>query len=414
MSRSRKSWVLKSVVIVLLLFGGAVLLLSRIDRAEPLTPEQNALSPGAIEIASAADIDHAPYLDYLKQKAQPPVDYVVETFTAHDVVLLGEVHQIREDCELIAQLVEPVYRRAGVRMLAMELIKQKRTEEINQLLIAPVYDEPRVVRIFQEDYFYWGFQEYLDILRAVWAFNRTLTQDEAPFMLIGIQPDIDVYGADCGGLLGKVKQLPRLLRIEESYAAPVMRALDRHDKVLVQVGYHHTFRHYHTPKVIGGKMYGEFVRTRMGELLADQYGDRVFQISLHVRHNDANRYMEEPATPVSMLLEALYVENGSVPIAFDVQNSPFAGLRDTSGTYFKYQPYVTLGQIAQGYILQYPYRQLHCVNWVQGFANSSNLDELRTYAIQRNMISADEGRSPAKLNECFTALLADGRRFRDL
>ena len=106
-------------------------------------------------------------------KSQEPC-HVVEKFRTHDAVLLGEAHQVREDCELIENLIEPIYRRAGVRLLAMELIKQKRTVELRGLLTAPSYDAARVMQMFQEDYFYWGFQEYEDILRAVWAFNRTL------------------------------------------------------------------------------------------------------------------------------------------------------------------------------------------------------------------------------------------------
>ena len=412
MKRSFGSRLLIAGIVAVVVLSGGVLLISRIDRSEPLKAEQQVLKPGAIELGAKTVLDHTVYMDYLRTRARSPVDYVVEKFQRHDVVMLGEAHQIREDWELVSRLIEPVYRRAGVKILAMELIKQGSTEEINRLLNAPVYDERRVIQIFREDYFYWGFQEYLDILKAVWAFNRTLAPGEEPFRVIGFQPDMDIYRVDCGSLLQKVIEFPKLLRMEELYARPVLdQVLRNKAKVLVQVGYFHTFLNYRQPKVVDGKMYGEFARVRMGQLLKRELGDRVFQIDLHVRHDGADRYTEKPTDPVTCLLENLYAENESVPIGFDVQDSPFAMLRDTCSWFFKYQKHVTLSDIAQGYILQAPFEGLHTVKWVDGFVVPSNFQKLRTYALQRGLIAQSEGKSPRDLDRKLSELLAQGVRF---
>ena len=402
---------LKIAPVVGVALFGLVFLVSRIDRSEPLTGEQLLLKPGAVEIGSDSAIDTRPYADFLAKNAQSPTDYVIEKFKAHDLVMLGESHQIQEDCDFIASLIEPLYHGAGVRYLGMEIVKEKRNRELEHLLTAPAYDSARVTAIFREDYFYWGFQEYLDILRAVWAFNQTLVKGEAPFRIVGFQPDIDVYRTDCGTLLQKLPEFPRLLKIEDLYAAPLEDLLDKHEKVLVQVGVHHSFLKYRAPKVINGKMLGEFTRERMGHILYSKYGDRVFQIALHPKQEGTERYMEAPTTPVAVLLERLYDEHGGVPMGFDIVNSPLAMLRDTSGGYFAFQKHATLSDIAQGYIMHQKHQNLHCVKWVQNFVNASNLGELRTYATQRGLIRDGECETPEELNAKFSELLRTGIRF---
>jgi hypothetical protein len=404
---------LKIAGISLLVLFGLVFLVSRIDHSEPLTPEQNQLKPGATEISSVRDVDSAAFADYFEKHALPPVDYVVEKFRTHDVVLLGEAHQVREDCDLICRLIEPIYRRAGVKILAMELVKEKRNAEISRLLTAPVYDQARVMDIFREDYFYWGFDGYQDILKAVWAFNRTLAPGEAPFRVVGFQPDMNIYDVDCGSIWRKVAQFPRSLRIEELYARPIMtEALDQNQKALVQVGCFHSFPHYRQPKVIEGKMYGEFTHRRMGRILFDKYGPRVFQIMLHIRNEGADHYTDPPTTPVTCLLEKLYRDHGAVPVGFDIVDSPLAMLRDTSGFFFEYQKRTTLSDLAQGYVISAPFADLHTTGWIKGFVTPVNFQHLRTYALLRHLMTAEEGTTPSNLDQKFSDLQSHGIRFR--
>jgi hypothetical protein len=414
MTMNKRTWtrLWKILVLAAVLLVGALYLLTRIDRSEPLTSEQRLLKPGAQEITAAREADSAACAEYFTRHALSPEDYVVEKFRTHDVVLLGEAHQIREDCELICRLIEPVYRRAGVKILAMEIVKTKRNDEINRLLQAPEFDAARLVDIFREDYFYWGFAEYQDILRAVWQFNKTLAPGEAPFRVIGLQPDMNIFAIDCGSLPSKVMQFPRLLRMEQLYAQPLITGvLDKGEKALVQVGYYHTFPHYRQPKVIRGKMYGEFARVRMGRLLAEKYGARIFQIVLHARHDGAEHYSDPPGTPVMNLLEKLYRDHGGTPVGFDVENSPLALLRDSNSWFFAYQKHVTFDDLAQGYILQMPFEKMHAVRWIDGFVTPANFRRLRTYALQRKLISESEGNSPAELNRKLSDQLVAGVRF---
>jgi hypothetical protein len=324
---------------------------------------------------------------------------------------LGEQHEIHENCKLVSELVEPVYRRSGVRILGMEVLKQKRSAEINELLTAKLYNEQRIVQIFREDYLYWGFRDYMDILRSVWMLNHSFAEGQERLRVIGLTPDINVYNVMCGSLLQKLPELPRLLEIEESYATPIVaEVLEKNQKALIFVGYAHTFASYRQASIVEGKMRGEFTRKRMGRILSERYGNRVFQISLHVRQDQVETYTAKPETPVVLFLEKLFAENGSAPIGFDILNSPFALLRDTISDYFRFQKYVTFEDIAQGYILLKPIDQLSCVEWVPGFIDNSNFQQLRTYALQRRLIAENECRSPEQLEQKFSTILREGRR----
>lgn len=396
--------------LVLLLAGGYVVYrISKADEVVQVSPEENTLKPGAIEIAG--EVDHQPYLDYLRSKAHAPVEYVVEKLHKHDVVLLGEQHEIHENCQFVSDLIEPAYRRGGARMFIWEFLKQKRSSEVNDLLNADAFDENRIVQIFREDYLYWGFQEYIDILKSIWTLNHSLAKGEPPLQVAGMAPDIDVYKAMCGTLWQKLPQFLSLLGGEEqAYAAPIESALQNNQKALVQLGYAHTFWQYKQANIVNGKMLGEFTRKRMARLLKDKYGDRIFQVSLHVRQDQVEPYNSKVETPLVMFLEVLYADNGNTAVGFDVSNSPFALLRDTTSDYFKFQRHVTLSDIAQGYILLKPINQLSCVKWIPGFVDDSNFQQLRSYALQRDYIAASECNSPVQLDERFSSMLKHGKR----
>jgi len=59
------------------------LALCGICKAEPSKGQR----PAAIDVSTSDDIDRRPFLDYVRQRGQLPIEYVVSKFTKHDVVL---------------------------------------------------------------------------------------------------------------------------------------------------------------------------------------------------------------------------------------------------------------------------------------------------------------------------------------
>ena len=262
--------------------GYAIYQIDRSEKASRILPSENILKEGAVELTDLAQVSRSRYLAHLAQNSQPATEYVVKKFQDHDVVLLGEYHQIQDDCLFIASLVAPLYHRAGVRVLAMETIKHKRTRLANRLVTARYYDESAVRDLFR-DLLYWGFQEYMDILRAVWEVNSKLPDHAAKVRILGLGPDFDWDDITQGRLVSKLDDL-WLLYSSEQYMADLVaaEAIEKGEKALVQIGYHHSFTHYREPKVrhSDGTLLGES-EMRMGFLLQQEYKDRVFQICLN-------------------------------------------------------------------------------------------------------------------------------------
>ena len=51
--------------------------------------------------------------------------------------------------------------------------------------------------------------------------------------------------------------------------------------------------------------------------------------------------MKWPGQPFGGFLEKAFAANGDAPVGFDVEDSPFALLRDRDSYYFAYQNYLT-------------------------------------------------------------------------
>ena len=97
---------------------------------------EDDLKQSATDVSDLKELDPEPYAAYLRESGKPPIKYVVEKFKLHDVVIVGEIHEVREVCEFYADLMGPVYHQAGVRYFAMEILKHKNTRLANQLVTA--------------------------------------------------------------------------------------------------------------------------------------------------------------------------------------------------------------------------------------------------------------------------------------
>ena len=126
-----------------------------------------ALEPPRVDVAKLGPEDRKPFLEHLKAHARPPVDYLVEKCGRHDVVLLGEIHMVAENCMLVAESLPAPHRRAGLRLLAMEFLRSRNSERAGRLVAAAEFDEQLALELFRDGPWpTWGFREYIDILRA--------------------------------------------------------------------------------------------------------------------------------------------------------------------------------------------------------------------------------------------------------
>ena len=354
--------------------------------------QQNPVKLAAIEISEIKNADSTPYISYLKQNAKPPVEYVLNKFKDHDVVILGEMHGIKEYLELIRDIIEPLYYEGGVKLFAMEIIKTKNTALVNRLVTGKEYDQQLALRIFRDCAWpTWGFKEYMDIIKAIWGLNNKLPPKAKKIRVVALDSDWDAYDF----VSGNWSEADEKARDNHMAAVLAREVLDKGEKALVQIGFNHTFIRYRLPKIKNEKFVGERA-PRFGYILHDKYGDRIFQICLH--HNMQSG--EKASQPVLIeFVERIFKSNDNHPVGFDVKKSPFAGLRDRGTLLFAFREKVMLSDITQGYIFLKPIEQLSRATWVKGFIDQSNFEKAKAVAFRRGWAKPEECDTPEKLDK---------------
>jgi hypothetical protein len=131
--------------------------------------------------------------DYLVAHFQSPEDYVVAKFKDHDLIFIGEAaHGVRQNLLFLHQLIPRLYK-AGVHNIGYEMIFSDEQSEVDKLLNADKYDETKALTLL----FHWdaqigfAYQEYADVLRAVWTLNHGLPSGAPRFRIVGtdLRPD---------------------------------------------------------------------------------------------------------------------------------------------------------------------------------------------------------------------------------
>ena len=79
-------------------------------------------------------------VQYVQNNFISPENYIIEKFENHDVVILGEMHRIKHDPELIQKVIPLLYKN-GIYTVAIEFALYEDQPLIDTLITAPEYDE---------------------------------------------------------------------------------------------------------------------------------------------------------------------------------------------------------------------------------------------------------------------------------
>ena len=132
-------------------------------------------------------------IDEISLTGLEPANYVSNLFSSHEIVFVGHNLPSRKTGLFLQQLI-PAVNKAGVYLLGIEWACMDDQSLLDELVNADQFDEG----IARSALFRWGlrhhfaFVEYLDILRAVWAVNRTQASGSAPFRIVALDYDIDI------------------------------------------------------------------------------------------------------------------------------------------------------------------------------------------------------------------------------
>jgi len=289
-------------------------------------------------------------------------DYVIALYREHDVVILGEAHNISQHKSFVRHLIPRLYYEAKVRAIAWEFSCHEDDNELNQMVTAFEWEPERLLDFARRQLPDWNSLDHWELPQAVWRFNASLSQGQQPMRFYGLRSRNDIVaavemsGADDGSeRFDRAKQ--HLLRSDVGMAEQVEKQiLTRNIKAFVFVGRCHDMTRYQfAPDVNCG-------RPIMGNLLYQKYGRRVFQVW--------------PYSGLFPAIETAMVASGRTTGGANVAGSPFAQLTSSS---FIDAPNVEFCRLADGFVYLGPVHSMSANRSIEGFVTDDMFGRLRSY-----------------------------------
>lgn len=304
--------------------------------------------------------------------ARSPEDYVLSCFDSHDIVFLGEFPKVIPHVTLVARLV-PRLAAAGILDMGIEYALSDSQPALDGLLTAPAWDEARARDIIIDWVPTWGFQEYIDILRAAWEVNSRRARGARPFRVVGLN----------------VRQEWELLRTEKDARDPatVQRIMSRGipdahmaevilrefgrpgSKALVYCGAQHALSRFRSREYErSASDMGLSETRRAGNIVFDRVGARAFTVLLHAPWPDSRSRtgLEWAAGGViDGLIAALPPD--SQRAGWDTATTALGSIAITSGSYKTGYKQLTLAELCDGYVVLGPLSAYEPATPIPGF-----------------------------------------------
>ena len=328
---------------------------------------------------------------WLAEHGRPPLDYVRGLFAAHDVVLLGEQHRIHHD-PLRVQSLLPRLLADGVTVLATEFARRSDQALLDSLLSLPEWDEELAREIQFRQFAPWGYQEYVDVLRAAWRANEGRSPGSPALRVLGLNHTLD-YGHirsvedwDDPAVWARVEGG----QTEADWARVILDAVAAGRKVLVHCGIHHAFTDYRQPRVVDGAFAG-WGRARCGNHVHEALGDRAATVYLHAPWPGSGGYGSPAVHPAGGALDAFMLarEGGPFAVGFDLAGSPLASLEVTDAVYAHGHAPFRPADFCDGWIYTCPVSAYEGVTYIRNWIHEGNLARAQADAMNPAMRTAD-------------------------
>ena len=352
------------------------------------------LLAGSIPAIKAQDKKTTAALEkYLQHNWRSPEQYILDKFKDHDVILLSEDHSIKHNL-LLAQNIIPELYKAGVYNFGVEFGAFEDQALADSLVTAPQYNEDIARKIMFNYNVGWVFQEYRDIYKAAWKFNKSLPAQARKFRIVNISyrynwasSNDQYFGYRTVETIKKVYPKGNM----EYFRANVIKTqvLDKNEKILVLCGFGHAFTKYHTPYYdYREKEFYRFDSQRMGNILYAQAPKKVFTILLHYPFESKTYASAILYGPGNGAIDAIMKQFANKRVGFDLINTPFGALADSSQYSIGYKDF-RLSKMADGYIYQKPFNEYEGCTIDKDFLTTENWP-----AVQRNYPDKDVERVP--------------------
>lgn len=312
---------------------------------------------------------------YIRESASSPEAYVIEKFRSHDVVFLGEHHLVKENL-LFVQLLIPKLYENGIYTIGMEFGAFEVQDKLDELLASDTYNEQMAREIMFTYNVAWGYQEYLDVYKAAWQFNRSLPEKARKFRILSLSY-IFHWEKFTGTRNPESMSLVFPLGTIDKFRAEIIEKeiVQKNEKILALVGTPHAYSGYGSAFYkYNGDNFVDFDFDWLGNRLYRKYPGKVFSIMLHQAFTMKQGDTYLLISPCEGALERLMAINDNKPLGFDLQHTPPGRLRDRSMHATGYTDF-TLGQLFDGYIFLEPLNKLEGCTPIPDFVNESNIQQ---------------------------------------
>ncbi len=308
--------------------------------------------------------------------------YIVDSLQSHDIVMIGETGYVKEQLEFLSELI-PALDAAGIRHLGYQYANREDQQLIDELITSVTFDESLADRIMFNHMVILGYEEHRNVFRAAWQVNRSKSENEEPFRIIGISitPDYTLIREQSDiedpEILQRVfaRGIPDVVMAETvmneivnpGHRGVVYTKLEHSLTDFVQEQYSTSMAERGFPD-----------QTRAGNILARRLGDRVMTAIFHTPLQDT-RSRTGYGFPVGGLMDKMLDElpEGRHP-GFSVAESPYAEAPITSDVFTEgTEEDVTLETLTDGYLLISRIADYETVTPIASFITQDNIERAR-------------------------------------
>ena len=357
-----------AIVLIIIIFRNELVL--KIIRMEQSAKMDKPFT--MLELPSVNDSVYQALSVDFDNNARNPYEYVLDEFSNHDIVFLGENHRIKHDLLFVQKLIPLLYEN-GIRNMGFEFALNKDSLLIKEVITNKnIFDQEKANQIIFNLSPFWGFKEYVDLFRSAWEVNKNLPDGAEKFMIYGIMHDFDF-----SEMKSRSDEFNEevMLKVRKGVAKPeqfmanciINDFVDKNKKALIYCGIHHAFTGYNG--------HGE----RVGVIVKEEIGDKTMTISLHYPWSGKKGFTDRSVYPVNGYVDAFIRKYKSKEFAFgiNVNETAFGNLIDTTSYYIE-KEYMKLSSFCDGYIYLNAFSSSESVTIQEDFVNKENYKYART------------------------------------
>jgi hypothetical protein len=308
---------------------------------------------------------------FIEKSGKEPSQYIVDKFKSKDIIILSEFNRLKHEVDFVKSIIPNLYRN-GIYTLAMEFGNKEDQNRMNKLLGAEYFNRELAIDILRNftEYGIWGYKEYLEIFKAAWSVNQSLTPSSQKFNIILLSSS-DGYGS--GKMIQKNQSMAKIIEKE---------ILSKDKKALVYITSMHSENSLSSIDLKGTKKNEILKNNCLANVLKEKYPNRIHSVLFHspwamVGKNDFA--LTGVIKPLDGEIDAAIDLAGKNPVAFDVYDSPIKDLSEKRSVYYEMNKDYTVKCVCDGYIYLKPYEDYEYVTWIPDFITDNYLKTVKLY-----------------------------------